>query len=165
MEETVLLILHLPLPFPIHFRSFAPNRWLLITHYPDLPCWLVSNWVCPVRDNGRGLKGGRREKCGCLFFLCFSPIPLVVAAPCHTYSSCTQSLLQAPAPSAPSAPEVYLRLGFLETDWDGEVHTDRLLRNALGRPTYKESRIDQKEKLTWDTVQWSFRWCNRELWS
>lgn len=126
-----------PIPYFLSY-SLPTKRWSLYTSLPRFPCWLVSNWVYPVRNNGRGWRVG--EKFGYLFFLCFGPISLVVAALFNTYSSCVQPLLQAPAPSASSALEMYLRLGFLETHWDGEMNADGLLRNALWIHTYKERR-------------------------
>lgn len=61
MEDTVLLTIHLLVSFSIHFVLFAPKRWSLHTSSPRLPCWLVSNYVCPVRDM-EGAWRERREK-------------------------------------------------------------------------------------------------------
>lgn len=127
-----------PIPNLFFVLFFAPKRWPLYTSLPSLFCWLVSNWVYPVRDNGKGLEG-KREKSGSLLPLLWPHIPGGSCTLPH-HSSCIRSLLQAPAPSAPSALGIYLKIGFLETHWVGEVNADGLLRNALWIHTYKERR-------------------------
>lgn len=143
-----------PIPNPFYVRFFATKRWPIHISLSRVLCCLVSNW-----DNRRRWRvWGERSLA--LSFLCFGSIALVVAARLHAYSSCVQPILQNLAPavsSTPLTPRLYLRLGFLETDWGGEVHADGLLMNALGRHTCKkrrENEVSQKEMLTWNTDQW-----------
>lgn len=156
MEDTVLLILHLPLPFPTHFMldSLPPRGGPYISHYLESFVAWFQIW-----DNRRRWRvWGERSLA--LSFFCFGSIALVVAACLRTCSSCMQPILQNLAlsvSSTPLAPRFYLRLGFLETDWGGEVHADGLLMNALGRHTCKkrrENEVSQKEMLTCNTDRW-----------
>lgn len=140
VEDTISLIPHSTLPFWSIFCPILcpPRGGPCIPHYLDSHAGWFPTRIIQLETMEGGWRGG--EKFGDVSFLCFGPIYLMVAVLFHTHSSCVQPLLQAPAPSAPTALEMYLRLRFLETHWDGEVNADGLLRKALWIHTCKERK-------------------------
>ena len=119
----------------------APKRWPLCTSLVSLTCWLVFSWVS--NDWHRRKEAGGWKEREVLVLL----LSLFWLAPCpwwwlHTSTpkapTCNpHSRLQH---SAPSAPRMYLNLGFLKTDWDGEVQAHSLMRSILGDITLRNQR-------------------------
>lgn len=75
-----------PIPNLFYVLFFVPRRWSMYASLSRFLCWLVSYWVYLVRDNVQSPTSdleGMPEKSEYLFFLCFGPTSLVVAAPFH----------------------------------------------------------------------------------